>query len=104
MTNVVLPHLNMRNRVDWAVKEVSLLTHSYPISKLCNDDLSLSASCIYFFSLLQYLWAESGEELPDALLRPPLPGSPPLQGRRETGLSWPPEPIVIKPFHPKEGA
>ncbi len=29
-------------RVDWVAREVSLLSLSYPISKLCNDDLSLS--------------------------------------------------------------
>ncbi len=99
MAKVVLQHLNMRN-IEWTGWRRK--GHS-PISKLCNDDLSLSVSRIYF-SLRQYLWAESGEELPGALLRPPLPGSPPHLGRRETGLSWPPEPIVIKPFHPKEGA
>jgi len=92
-------------RVNWVAREISLLSHIVILSPSCvMTTFIFRFSCIYFFSLRQYLWAESGEELPSALLRPLLPGSPPLQGRRETGLSWPPEPIVIKPFHPNEGA
>ncbi len=105
VTNVVLQHLNMIN-IEWNRWRGKF--HSFhiviPSPSCVMTTFLFRFSCIYLFSQRQYLWAESGEELRGALLRPPLPGSPPLQGRRETGLSWPPEPIVIKPFHPKEGA